>query len=406
MLNFKEFLVEEGARVHKHSVHIEDLMFVGGKNGMTKAINALKDVKNCFGSSDVNDNRILSTKIDGSPALIVFWIGDKFGVASKSIFNKNPKVNFTEEDIKANHGNSEGLAQKLRYALKYLKNVVPRGKIYQGDFLYDETDRKSEKIDGVDCWTWHPNTIKYAVEKDSDLGRTIGKSKMGIVFHTEYTISNDDISTITLKGFNVTVDSFIPSSNVWVTDAFQKSIGSIPHFTESEEKVFNGTIKNINSLSSRIPWDYCAEHNVLLMSFCNSYITNGREYPSSKQMFNEYVEWLNIKKTKEVDSKKSEKGKEKALEKWKSVCEVPNTLVNAFEVYRLIGWLKVEFFIKKVNKIKSTKTFLKKSDGTLEVTDDEGYVLTRTDANGCKLVDRLEFAHANFSKDILKGWEH
>lgn len=406
MLKFKEFLAEEGARVHKHSVHIEDLMFVSGKNGLRKALNALKEVKECFGSSDINDNRILSTKIDGSPAVIAGWLGGKFFVASKGIFNKNPKINFTPEDIDKNHGSSEGLAQKLRYALKYLKGIIPKGKIYQGDFLYDEMDRDSERIDGEECWTWHPNTIKYAVEKDSELGKTIGKTKMGIVFHTEYTVSNDDISTITLKGFNVTIDSFIPSSKVWVTDAFQKSIGSIPHFTESEEKSFNNTIRDINSLSNRIPWDYCTEYSVQLMSFCNSYITNGREYPSGKQMFDDYVDWLNIKKAKDVDSKKTEKGKEKALEKWKGISEIPNNLVNAFEVYRLIGWLKVEFFIKKVNKIKSTKTFLKKSDGTLEVTDDEGYVLTRTDANGCKLVDRLEFAHANFSKDILKGWEH
>lgn len=406
MLTFKEFLVEEGARVQKHSVHVEDLMFANGKAGLTKAVNALKEIKGCFGSSDVNDNRILSTKIDGSPAVIVLWVGDKFGVASKSIFNKNPKVNFSVEDIKANHGDSAGLARKLEYALKYLKGVIPKGKIYQGDFLYDETDRKSETIDGQECWTWHPNTIKYAVEKDSDLGRTIGNSKMGIVFHTEYTISDDDISTITLKGFNVTVDSFIPSNKVWVTDAFQKSIGSIPHFTEAEEKIFNSTIKDISALSNRIPWDYCTEYGANLMSFCNSYITNGRNFPIGKQMFTDYNEWLNIKRTKDVDSKKTEKGKANAMAKWAGICKVPNNLVNAFDAYRLVNWLKVEFFIKKVNKIKSTKTFLQKSDGTLEVTDDEGYVLTRTDANGCKLVDRLEFAHANFSKDIIKGWEH
>lgn len=80
MLNFKEFLVEEENRVHKHSVHIEDLMFVSGKNGLTKAINALKEVKECFGSSDVNDNRILSTKIDGcvdADTLVVTKDGDK-----------------------------------------------------------------------------------------------------------------------------------------------------------------------------------------------------------------------------------------------------------------------------------------------------------------------------------------
>lgn len=409
MLSFKEFTeftLNEEKRVHTHSTHIEDLLFVDGKNGLERTLKAFDEIKKCFGTSEANDNRILSTKIDGSPAVIAGWVGDRFFVASKGLFNKNSKINFSNADIEKNHGASQGLANKLKFALKYLKDVIPKGRIFQGDFLYDTTDRKTEEIDGKLCWAWHPNTIKYAVEKNTPLGQRIGTSKIGVVFHTEYSINGDDISSISLKGFNVTVDDLNPSRDVWVTDAFQKSIGSIPHLTENEEKEYNTLIRNIRKLSSKVPWKYCQDFKAELMSFINMYISSGRKYPSSILMANDYEEYLLMKKQNEKDSKKTDKGKLAVDERYKGVLELPNNLDAVFEIYKILTEIKLNIFIKKINNIKSTKTFLVKKDGTMIATNDEGYVLTKTDANGCKLVDRLEFARANFSSLFSKGWEH
>ena len=56
----------------------------------------------------------------------------------------------------------------------------------QGDLMYTN-DKKMQKIDGKSFITFQPNTILYAVLAESDLGKQIAKSKMGIVFHTTYT---------------------------------------------------------------------------------------------------------------------------------------------------------------------------------------------------------------------------
>ena len=43
-----------------------------------------------------------------------------------------------------------------------------------------------ETIDGTKYLTFQPNTIVYAVPTDSELGKIMKKSKIGIVFHTTY----------------------------------------------------------------------------------------------------------------------------------------------------------------------------------------------------------------------------
>lgn len=83
MISFKEFsvrLLNEEKRVHTHSTHIEDLLFVDGKSGLERTLKAFDDIKNSFGTTDISDNRILSTKIDGcvdADTLVVTKDGDK-----------------------------------------------------------------------------------------------------------------------------------------------------------------------------------------------------------------------------------------------------------------------------------------------------------------------------------------
>ena len=58
-----------------------------------------------------------------------------------------------------------------------------------------------------------------------------------------------------------------------------------------------------------------------------------------------------------------------------------------------------------MNKAASIKTFLKTKDG-FEVTGVEGFVaIDHLTGGAVKIVDRMEFSRANFSADILKGWQ-
>ena len=52
--------------------------------------------------------------------------------------------------------------------------------------------KKEQKIDDIEYITFQPNTILYAIQKDSKLGETIDNAKYGIVFHTSYSESTID----------------------------------------------------------------------------------------------------------------------------------------------------------------------------------------------------------------------
>jgi len=54
------------------------------------------------------------------------------------VFNANPKLNYTEEDIDNNHP-SEGLNAKLKVALRYLPKLGIEG-VLQGDMMFAKGD--------------------------------------------------------------------------------------------------------------------------------------------------------------------------------------------------------------------------------------------------------------------------
>ena len=75
-----------------------------------------------------------------------------------------------------------------------------------------------------------------------------------------------------------------------------------------------------------------------------------------------------------------------------------------FDLYNLIVDAKL-MVVRKLDSAKQIGTFLKTSDG-YKVTEQEGFVaIDRFGKNAVKLIDRLQFSAANFSPDIIKGWQ-
>jgi hypothetical protein len=60
--------------------------------------------------------------------------------------------------------------------------------------------------------------------------------------------------------------------------------------------------------------------------------------------------------------------------------------------------------IDKLNRAASLGTFLKTKKGFV-TTNQEGFVSIDKIGNAVKIVDRMEFSRANFSPDVLKGWQ-
>jgi len=184
MKSFQTYLkeaAEEGTKL-KHITHPEDRPLMHGHDGFEHAHGALTHAHEHMKSGKNNSN--LTTKYDGSPA-VVFGThpkNGKFFVASKSAFNKDPKINHTDADIDKNHGHAPGLAAKLKAALHHLPKVTPKGKVYQGDIMHSEGDVKHDKKTGKASFT--PNTITYTASGDE--AKKAAKAKVGVAVHTQY----------------------------------------------------------------------------------------------------------------------------------------------------------------------------------------------------------------------------
>ena len=169
-------------------------------------------------------------KYDGSPA-VVFGHNpenNKFFVASKSAFNKNPKLNYTHADIVKNHGHAPGLVEKLHSALNHLKKIAPKTGVYQGDLMYSEGDKKDSKK-GV---SFTPNTITYTAK--GDMADKIRRSKLGVIVHTKY--EGKDIKTMGAVP-HPDLHNFSQHPDVWHRSANHDT--KHVHYSDSDEAKFH-----------------------------------------------------------------------------------------------------------------------------------------------------------------------
>ena len=118
-----------------HLEHLEDSILLDGEQGARDAFMFLDELAKVFTGAQKNNFKI-TTKWDGAPAVFcgIYPGTKKFFVGTKSVFNVNAKINFTEEDVDYNHGSSPGLAVKLKECLKYLPELGITG-VAQGDLL-------------------------------------------------------------------------------------------------------------------------------------------------------------------------------------------------------------------------------------------------------------------------------
>ena len=89
--------------------------------------------------------------------------------------------------------------------------------VLQGDLMYTSLD--TDTIDGEKMYTFQPNTIVYAVPQNSDLGKQMKASKIGVVWHTTYT----GASLPEMKAsFGADISKLNKPTSVWMDDATYK----------------------------------------------------------------------------------------------------------------------------------------------------------------------------------------
>ena len=402
MENFADFITESK---NTHMTHIEDKVLYGGVDGTRQAINALRGLRDLLAGS--GGGRV-SVKWDGAPAVFcgIDPTDGEFFVAKKGIFNKNPKVYKTDADIDAD--TSGDLNTKLKDALKYLPSLGIKG-VIQGDFLFGDGDVTTKTIDGQKYSVFHPNTIAYAVPYDQ--AKEVRDAKIGIVWHTTYKGSSFENMT---ADYGVDVSKLKKSRNVWSQDAMLKDATNAT-MSERETNEVNDLLTKIGRLfkqTSATTLKTVAENPKFAQSietYNNSFVRAGALLPDSRKHVTGLISNRQAYYTKEIASKKSQRGKDTWIAKMKDEMEFFSAtnkanLVKMFELQKLIVLVKLKL-INSLDKLKSIDTFVKTSNG-YKVTGEEGYVAIDTlGGDAVKLVDRMEFSYNNFSSDILKGWD-
>ena len=395
--------------------HIEDSVLYGGVDGTRQAINALRDMRNMLaGHTDSKTN--VTVKWDGAPAVFCGIVpsgnerAGQFFVGKKSVFNVEPKYYTTPQEVDAD--TSGDLAAKLKDALKYLKGVVTDG-VFQGDFMFGVGDVSTDNIDGTRYYTFQPNTIVYAVPVDSDAGKEIRQSKIGVVFHTRYTGN----SFQTMKSsFNVVADrDFEQSKDVWLQDAGLHDLSGSATLTKSDTEEVTEKLSIAGRIFQRISGSTLREIEnnpefaSMIEQFNNTFVRRGEIIRDTGAHVNNMIRWIEDKYEKSAQSRKTERGRATQYAKRDEILkffsdENKRNLKLVFDLQRAIVDAKL-IMINKLDKLNDMDTFVRTRDG-YKTTGTEGYVaIDHLSNNVIKLVDRMEFSYNNFSPEILKGWD-
>lgn len=391
---FTEFLTEAAASEDKlkHLEHAEDHPLNAGAEGYDHAVKTLHSVHQAMQGKPSDAS--ITTKYDGSPSIVFGHhpTTGKFFVASKSAFNKTPKLNYTPEDIDKNHGHAPGLVEKLKTALKHLPKVSPGKGIYQGDVMH--SGKQDVKSKG-DEYHFTPNTITYTAKKGSPEGRKIAASKFGVVVHTEYKGKDMDSMKATfnpdLKKFNEHPDVHMISPKV---DASQS------HYDAKTSKEFEQHMADAEAAHQKLSkggYDRISQHADAIKAHINNTIRSG-ETPSVEGLKKHIAD----KAQKEIDKLKTPAGKaarQRALEMTHSSIDASKKHISA--ALDLHGSLQ-----KAKNALVSAIEPAVKGPFGTKIGDkeskSEGSVVT-INGRPTKLVDRAEFSAANFARgDALK----
>ena len=394
-----------------HLEHLEDSILLDGEQGAKDAFMFLDELARVFTGAG-NNNFKITTKWDGAPAVFcgIYPGTDKFFVGTKSVFNVNAKINFTEEDVEFNHGTSPGLATKLKDCLKYLPELGIKG-VAQGDLLFTD-DKIAKKINGTNCIIFQPNTITYCIPKEDELYDKAANAKLGVVFHTSY--SGKDIGSMNAT-FGYDVSKLNDSKNVLVLSAETGQLGSDVLLTKNEKtnlaQLKTASKKSLSDASSFL--DQVAEQisskdqlviGTRLKIFFNKYVREGRKLPKDTVFVKEFQNYFETEVKKAADKLKTPKGKAAKLAKLYDGLDMikdnEKALKGTVNLYSAIQSAK-EMFIRKLETGERFGTYLRTENG-YDITAPEGYVAIQEGNTAVKLVDRLSFSVANFN--VEKNW--
>lgn len=311
-----------------HLEHPEDLFLINGMKGLLDSFNILNQLNGAIWNGE---DLQVSIKIDGSPSIITGYMDGRFFVSTKSFFNKNPKINYTIEDIFQNHKKQE-LGDVLCGCLEHLPKTIKYG-IHQGDFLFDEKSKIiNEKTLGRNYHTisFKPNIIEYYAEPLRPSYQKVKNAKIGIAFHTYYTKYGDKLLLQNIPG---PVDRHQDVFVMPVEYDIKKNVYSL-----NELKEFSEYLSEAKHLSKYLDFDYIETYGNYIKQFINYTLRTDKE-----RNWKNCSDFLKSKNIHEIREKNLynilsvhyhiEQAKQVLLETFRDQTEFRSTIKEGFVVY-------------------------------------------------------------------------
>ena len=394
------------AKQNKHLDHLEDRIILEGSGGGKHAIELLKKMTS-FLKGNSGAGLSITTKWDGAPAVVcgIDPEDGQFFVGTKSVFAKDAKICKTQSDIQRFYDGA--LAAKLSAALMYLPSSVTQG-ILQGDLMFTD-DKKTETIDGTRYITFRPNTITYAADPETELGKKIHAAKIGIVFHTKYV--GTSMSDLTAS-FEVKATDFNTGGQVWAERAEFQDVTGIATLNGAEQAKYDACLRRAEGSlrqasrtldkiqSGKKPLEFDTE----FLKFFNNYVKQGRNIPSVATAYRDFQMHLRSEFEKVVKKYKTDDPKDKKVAKFVDMMNFMEENKRGFEMV-IATYMNLQackhILVDKLKRVSSLNLFVNMGENRYEATTPEGFVAIVND-KATKLIDRLEFSKLNFT--VPKQW--
>lgn len=233
-MRYQEFkhILKESAKVGREYQHLEDLVFVDGAAGALEAA----DILDGFGS-DAGD---VAIKWDGNPTVYFGREADgTFVLVGKNGWGRN--MSTSAEDLASFIKQSgkgveqepwrEQFGDNMAQIFNIIKDNFPQnfeGYVY-GDLLYSPDKPFTTSEQGIQ---FTPNKVTYTVNPNSEIGKRIAQSKIGITVHSKFDsfgskagVPVEDVSELNSKDVVVIGQTYVshqPSIDTSETDSIRK----------------------------------------------------------------------------------------------------------------------------------------------------------------------------------------
>lgn len=357
-----------------HLDHPEDLIFLQGSSGATRALNSIIDTAK-------NPKRI-TIKFDGYPALIFGRDANgRFSIMDKHMFNKKDGTGravyspneFRQYDLNRGVDRSQlhalineiwaGLEKASKSATGY----------FWGDLLFSQPLKAQQ---GVFKFKANPNGITYTVLEDSEVGDLLGGKQAGIAIHQFMT--PDAFTTDDAQPLHGTIGQLQNNSNVAIVPSAMPNTPVIRLNATLVKNVQSALTKYrrvVDDMMNNAP-QARTTFNGLFTVFINKKIVSG----NLDNLVGDFMHYFENKSA-------NPGGTEMQLSN--HFHEHKDGLIGAFTIWIAVYQLKMDI-VGQLNKAAEESPVKGYLDNGTETH--EGFV-----SNGLKFVDRMGFSRQNLA---------